>query len=129
MVVDSDRLSEGNELDQKRKQWKESCESDNALFHAWRFSEMECYLSGRTLARLANGVEVDVPKYRTQDGRKAKHVIVEFANRHGLERNIPSLFAAMTAEEMLERDEYSAEDGSEGHEILELLGSIRKMIK
>lgn len=108
VVQDSDKEDEAFPISPQRLQWKADCEADGGLFFFVKKREVENYLHLDAIIR---------------SGRTSQP-FDDFTDMKKLfDRKVLEASALMTAEEILERDAY-IEDGTEKHEILEIIRAV-----
>lgn len=105
VVVDSDRRSPEHNIPGRKLNWKNKCEEQGGIFFILRKREIENYLHRDAIQRSGRAIaEFD-------DFTDMKATFGE---------NVYKVIHDMSADEILERDYYERNDGSEHHELLEI---------
>jgi putative ATP-dependent endonuclease of OLD family len=105
VVIDSDKDSETFDLDQKKLDWKQSCEDQEGVFHILKKRSIENYIHPDKI----------------RDSRYTFQPYNDYTPMKQLyNKKVYKLFLNMNSREILEMDVYN-EDGEEKHEILEIV--------
>lgn len=105
VVIDSDKDSETCELDQKKLDWKQSCEEQEGIFHILKKRAIENYIHPDKI-------------------RNSRYTFQEYNDytpmKQVYNKKVYRLFMNMNSQEILEMDQYEY-DRVEKHELLEIV--------
>lgn len=109
LFADSDIRYEGDCVSEERLRWKKECEVDGAVVHFTRKREIENYLHPEVVSRVT-GKTTDI-----DDFCDVKALVGD---------GCCGLIQHMSSDQILERDQWVDNDGSEHHELLEAIQSF-----
>jgi len=112
VIVDSDRKSSNHNIPGRKLNWKRKCEDEGGLFFILRKREIENYLHPDPIER---------------SGRARKHYD-DFSDMKELfGENVYKVIRDMSCDEILQMDRYE-EDGTEHHELLEIVQTFLELV-
>ncbi len=111
VLIDSDKESPDQPIDQKKRNWEASCKAEGGVFFITKKREIENYLHPDAVKRVCRDPSPDCG---------------DFTDLKKFNKEVINAIGLMTADQLLERDKYM-DNGAERHEMLDIVQAFLRL--